>query len=530
MSGFTTASGGQLPPLTASVPSWSATLIALGFAIITIAAAYPSTMVGAVHTWLNSGTHQFSLLVIPMTLYLIWDRREQLRKLRPSVSLAAVLLYLPLGALWLVADAVDLSIGTQVAVLGMLQAALLSLLGWQMYRALLFPLLFLWLLVPFGDSLTPSLMRLTTQVTAAGVSLFGLDATTDGNIVISEAGRVGIVAECSSLDFLIGNLVLSLFYANLVYARLHKRVLYVALGLLLAVLANYARTISVIMITHWTDGAWNLLSDHSLYGWVLFALFVVAQMSIGAFFKDPRTTWVIDPSGMITTQAASRSRIYVVTAVLIVLVVLPPMTTSMLHATPAASPPMSAELQGPAWLSPVSAADDRWRPFFPDAQAKYHATHQVRDRDVELFVGYYWQQHAGAELIGWPNAVYDRKSWHLLEQAPATISLDGEDLAVSETRLRGPQRARRLTWHWYWVDQQFTASPTIAKILQAKAELLGDDPRAAVIVVSAPEQPEPANARPAMQHLVEQAAFLKAMLSNAAQLPHGSVADATKER
>ena len=87
-----------------------------------------------------------------------------------------------------------------------------------------------------------------------------------------------------------------------------------------------------------------------------------------------------------------------------------------------------------------------------------------------------------------------------------------------------------MTWHWYWVDRQFTASPTIAKMLQAKAQLLGDDPRAAVIVVSAPEQPEPAKARPAMRHLVEQMAFLEAMLSNAARLPHESVVGAARER
>ena len=373
------------------------------------------------------------------------------------------------------------------------------------------PLLFLWLLVPFGGSLTPYLMALTTEVTAAGLSLFGLDVTTDGNILITEAGRVGIIAECSALDFLIGNLVLSLFFASLVYDQPRKRVAYVAAGLVLAIVANNVRTISVVLVSHWSNGAWDLLSDHGVYGWLVFLLFVVLQMLIGARFKDPNRDLAPPLSTRVVEAEPARQRTLLVATGLVALFVLTPMASSP---APLPALPPVPELSAPRGMDRV-APDDRWRPLFVGAQAELLATHAVANQPVNLYVGYYWQEAAGGELIGWPNAVYDRKAWHLLEHSSRQIALDGETLALTESRLRGPQRARRLAWHWYWVDGRFTAKPLVAKLLQAKAKLLGGDSRSAAIVVSTPEGPDPAASRRAMQRFVQRAVFLEPMLQQA---------------
>ncbi|MGB5776193.1 MAG: exosortase C-terminal domain/associated protein EpsI, partial [Sedimenticolaceae bacterium] len=179
-------------------------------------------------------------------------------------------------------------------------------------------------------------------------------------------------------------------------------------------------------------------------------------------------------------------------------------------------------LETPAWLQPAARTQDAWHPVFVGAQAEFLASHPVDDRIVDLYLAYYWQQDAEAELVGWPNAVYDGEQWHPLEQQSRPVMLEGRELSVVETRLRGPQRARRLTWHWYWVDGTFAASPLVAKLLQAKATLLGGDTRSAVVVVSTPEQSDPEAARQAMQHFVEQASFLSALLTSGGKAPRES--------
>jgi EpsI family protein len=328
---------------------------------------------------------------------------------------------------------------------------------------------------------------------------------------------VGIVEECSALDFLIGNLVLSLFYANLVYSGTGKRIAYVAVGLLAAIVANNVRTTSVILITYWSDGAWDLLADHRLFGWVVFLVFVVAQMLIGARFKDPHPAARPGPSGprIGASYGPQRAYIYLVALALIALTVLPP--TLLSARSEATQPGETSRLAAPAWLQPVAQTQDAWRPVFVGAQAELLASHPVNDRIVDLYLAYYWHQNADAELVGWPNAVYDGENWHPLAQQSRPVMLEGRALSVTETRLRGPQRARRLTWHWYWVDRTFTANPLVAKLLQAKAMLFGGDTRAAAVVVSTPEQSDPETARQAMQDFVAQAAFLRTLFDSAGE-------------
>jgi EpsI family protein len=490
------------------------TLAAIAVMVAVIGVLYQETIGQAVHTWTHSETYQFCLLVLPISLFIIWQRRSRVAQETPTPVFWPLLLLAPLGLLWLVADAIHLALGAQIAVLGMLQVLLFSFLGWRVYRILLFPLLFLWLLAPFGDSLTPYLMRLTTHLTALGLTLAGLDVTTDGNIVISEAGRVGIIEDCSALDFVIGNLVISLVFANLVFSKNGKRWIYVLAAVPVAILANNLRTTSVILITYWSDRAWDLLADHQLYGWLIFLLCVALQMACGARFMDPQDHRSKSSSTSPAAHSPSQAKIYAVLVIAVITIAIPPAYAALLQKNPLDSPVGS--LCGPAWLSSGTAQQPQdWRPVFLGAQAELHAQQQMDDRNVDFYVAYYWRQSEGAELIGWPNAVYDGKTWHFLESRPMTIQVDERAVAIQETRLRGPQRERRLTWHWYWVDGTFVASPALAKLLQAKTLLLGGDSRAAAIVLSTIEGEHPEAARSVMQALLAQAPFLTLLLNNA---------------
>lgn len=505
---------------------WSSTIALVTTAVAVIGISYGETIATAFHTWTHSDAHQFALLVLPISLYFIWQRRFLVAQHAPKPVFWPLLAAVPLGLLWLVSNAVHVTLGTQIAAVGLLQVALLSILGWRIYKTLLFPFLFLWLLVPFGDVLTPDLMRLTTHLTAAGLTLAGLDATTDGNIVISEAGRVGIVEGCSALDFLIGNLVISLVFANLVYTRNSKRIVYVLAAVPVAILANNLRTTSVILITYLSDGAWNLLSDHKLYGWALFLVFVVLQMAWGARFSDPKGGTCGSLPTPIDDHSASPAKIHGVLLTAVSLIAMPPLYAAWLKT--GAIHPKSASLCGPAWLSPKKVENDGWHPVFVGAQAELHSQQVVDGRNVDLYVAYYWQQGEEAELVGWPNAVFDRKKWHFMEEKAAVASIDGRATGVRETRLRGPERGRRLAWHWYWVDGRMVSSPAVAKLLQAKAELLGSDQRAAAIVLSTNERADAEGARTAMQSLLARASFLTPMLDGAR--PGGDVGHSCQRR
>ena len=103
---------------------------------------------------------------------------------------------------------VDVAEGTHFAVVGMMQALLLTALGWRVYKALLFPLLYLWLLVPTAGFLLPPLQSITTVLAVEGIRLSGIPVFAEGIVVTVPTAVYVIVAGCAGLNFLLASLAM----------------------------------------------------------------------------------------------------------------------------------------------------------------------------------------------------------------------------------------------------------------------------------------------------------------------------------
>ena len=65
-----------------------------------LAVYWPAAM-AAVQTWWDSPTYSHCFLVIPISAYLVWRKREQLACATPTPEPLALLLVIPAGLLWL---------------------------------------------------------------------------------------------------------------------------------------------------------------------------------------------------------------------------------------------------------------------------------------------------------------------------------------------------------------------------------------------------------------------------------------------
>jgi exosortase len=130
-------------------------------------------------------------------LYLIYERRYGLAKLRPEPAWWGLLGMAAMGAVWLVADAIDVSVGRHFAVVGMLQALIFSVLGWRVYWFLLFPLLFLWLLVPAGEFLLPVLQNIAMRLSVIGLELTGIPIFAEGFSIETPTGSFVVAPGCA---------------------------------------------------------------------------------------------------------------------------------------------------------------------------------------------------------------------------------------------------------------------------------------------------------------------------------------------
>src|SRR3546814_7887156 len=107
--------------------------------------------------WWNSSPFPHGLLMVPMIGWRVGQRTPQLKTLAPAWWWPALVWLGGGGLVWLVGEAAGVGLFRQLGLVLMLQGAVAAALGEKLVRALLFPLAYALLLVPFGEELVPLL-------------------------------------------------------------------------------------------------------------------------------------------------------------------------------------------------------------------------------------------------------------------------------------------------------------------------------------------------------------------------------------
>ncbi|MGH6900730.1 MAG: exosortase C-terminal domain/associated protein EpsI, partial [Geminicoccaceae bacterium] len=161
-----------------------------------------------------------------------------------------------------------------------------------------------------------------------------------------------------------------------------------------------------------------------------------------------------------------------------------------------ATPGVAAPEIAPPW-TPV-ASPDAWRPAAANPDAEVWQRYRSGDRAIDLYVGFYCAQREGAEAVSEAHRLSGAQPWVVLAQGQDRLEGGAGQLPVQRLAVRSGARTG-LVYLGYWVDGRFTADPLAAKLLQAKAALLGGPDAAAVIVLSSPYDAEPSSARASVE-------------------------------
>lgn len=235
----------------------------------------------AVGVWLASTAYGHCFLVLPMALYLAWDRRDALRGMQPRPTLAFAGLAVPAVLAWFAAERLGIMEGRQLAALAGLEVLFLSLLGWRLFLALSGPLVYLVFLVPFGAFITPALQNFTAGFIAAGLHLLGIPAyVTDLTIEIS-AGTFYVAEACAGLRFLVAAVAFGVFYALLNYRSPGRRVVFIAASVVIPIIANGMRALGIVVLGHVLGSAEAAAADHVIYGWGFFSVVMLLLVAAG---------------------------------------------------------------------------------------------------------------------------------------------------------------------------------------------------------------------------------------------------------
>lgn len=478
--------------------------------VAAILAGYYETTWSMVSIWERSDTFAHGFLIFPFSAYLIWGQRKHLSTLFPQPNPLALLVLGGLGFGWLLATLASVQVFEQFLLIMMIPAAVWAILGNRMAWSLAFPLAYLLLAVPFGEAFIPPLIDFTADFTVIALQLTGIPVYREGTFFTIPSGNWSVVEACSGLRYLIASFTLGTLYAYLTYRSLKRRLTFIALSVIVPIVANGIRAYLIVMTGHLSDMRLAVGFDHLIYGWVFFGFVMLLLFWIGSFWReddgrDDSTAAGVQPHFGFSSDSKTslRSVVFTVGAVLAIALIWPAYAAYLENMFSRSTEP---EIQFPGvaekWeISPGTVYD--WRPQYVGAAAQIQQQYRNSERSVDLYISYYRNQQQGAELINSGNLLVSETAphWRNVREDTRNISVGSRQETINQNQLHSPS-TRLLIWRWYWLGEANTVNPYLAKMILAKNKLLGRGDDGAEIIIATRYEETADEAVPVLQAFV----------------------------
>jgi len=491
------------------VPLAPATALLLAVALLAPFLLYFGTVRSIVSIWNSSETFAHGYIILPISLWLIWRRRDNFALYPPQPYAPALVLLGLLGAGWLAAQLGEVQVVSQYMFVAMFPVAALALLGPRLAGSLAFPLLFLLFAVPFGEVFVGPLIDFTANFTVWAVRATGIPVLRSGTRFELPTGNWSVVEACSGVRYLISSITLGCLYAYLTYRSLARRALFIGLSIVVPIIANGMRAYMIVMIGHLSSMQLATGVDHIIYGWLFFGLVMFLMFWIGSYWREdtdtPRAHAAAanqEAAAEAGAPAAVPRRLPAMVAAVLVLAALWP--AAALVGERANDNPAPVHLDDVAVSWPQAANFSDWHPYYMTPDAQLRRSYTAGAGQVALTMLYYRNQNREKTLISSLNRLTGYKdAWHDTTQTRLTETVGGQSVTVRETVLRKDGGGALLVWDWMHIGGHDTTSNVVGKLwqMESKALLRGDD--GAAIMLSAPLDENPDTARAALR------AFLK---------------------
>jgi exosortase A len=461
---------------------WRGAILRIGVLLIAIFILYWSTFISMVDIWERSETYMHGFLIFPISLWLVWNARNRVNRLFPQTDWRGLVLLAMAGAGWLLADAGGVQVVTQYAFVTILIAAVWSVLGLGVVRALFFPIIFLYFAVPVGEFLIPPLQHFTSSFVVTALKITGVPVFREGNNFTLPNGNWSVVEACSGLRYLIASLTLGCLYAYLSYRSIWRRLLFIVLSGLVPVLANGLRAYMIVMIGYLSDMKYAVGIDHIIYGWLFFGLVMMLLFWIGNYWREDQEITgekSVDDALNLTPHDGGHGWRGVLIGALLILLVWP-VYGMLLDSRQSANLAQLKVEPASGWQVVPPITD--WKPHWLRADRSLLQSYSNGDDRVLLALDYYATQRQGAELINSQNyfvsqSVHER--WINIDERIILVNIAGSTFKVRQALLesRDVRPKHLLVWQWNVVDGTRMVNDYYAKLIMSldKVRLDRDD-------------------------------------------------------
>jgi exosortase D (VPLPA-CTERM-specific) len=421
--------------------------------------------------------YSHGFLVPLISAFLLWQRREQFRRVEFRSSWVGVLLAAAGVAIYFLGAVASITTVDTYALVIVLMGATLAVMGWHAFRIALVPLALLFLMNPipnfFYYNLSSQLQLISSQLGVAFMRLCGVSVFLEGNVIDLGTYKLQVAEACSGLRYLFPLMTLGVIVAYLFKGRAWMRWLLFLSTVPITIFMNGLRIgiIGVLVDRFGIAQAEGFV--HQVEGWVVFmaclaVLFAEAWLLLRLSGDRRSFREALALEVPLTAAAGVRSRRLGVPAIvvlaLLLMAVLPARALpKRIEERPPRSDFAAFPLQMGDWHGrrqhleslyvDTLKMDDYLLADFLGSEAGEDGsagTSAAAGAPINLYVAYYASQRTGQSAHS-PRSCLPGGGWRIVEFAPhkvASVPRAAEALQVNRVIVQ--QGAdRQLVYYWF---------------------------------------------------------------------------------
>lgn len=242
-----------------------------------------------VNDWYQDENYSHGFLVPLIAGYFVYERREALKEALVSPWGPGILVIL-YGLLQLTLGFLGTEYFTmRSSLIVILAGIVLYFFGREVFRHLLLPIGYLFLMVPIPyiiyDAVAFPLKLFITKVSVGFLKLIGVVVMREGNIIMFPMTTLEVADACSGIRSLVSLIALAVAYAFFIKMSNVKRWIVIASAVPIAIATNATRVIVTGILAQFWGAKAAEGFFHEFAGMMVFALAMVMLVVLGALLK-----------------------------------------------------------------------------------------------------------------------------------------------------------------------------------------------------------------------------------------------------
>jgi EpsI family protein len=459
---------------------------------------------GLVKDWYGNSAFSYGFLVPLFAGLLVWSKRSLLGAIPIRPSAWGLLLLAPAVAMEVAGRAFGDDLTVRVSMIVVLAALVILILGKQQFKALRYPLGYLFLMIPwpytFLKPIIDSLRLSNAIVSGLALIIMGIPVTREAYFLHLPNIILEVTDECSGVQSAFALVAVAGLHACFLTVRRALKLILIAGAVPVAVVANLVRIIVTAALAYRFGPVVFQTTLHAFSGAFTFLLGLAVLIAFGETLQR-RHPSVSEPQ-LTTAQAGTANGWpgFLCAAGLFCLAFSLGGSMAIRNRIP-----LEAQLQKlPARLGAYKPSRLKWTTPYQDDKAVNSISSIYEGADgapIELFVGYRGSQ-PGRDRLRSPRMLFPR-NWNYVWDEPAPLPLPGAAIN-GKWMLIGNGTTMQLVYYWYQMHGRSFSSEWRYRLSVARSALGGRNDGAVIRIATAfPENESLESAKERLREFTE---------------------------